>query len=501
VFNTLIRNTAISAFAYFVISILGIWTTGALASTYGLAAFGMITLARLFTATGLVGVFDLGAPENASHVIARARSTGNWSEAWRSVQCLLLFVLMTSALCMVVILLFFRVIGVWFGIEQASAEMFGHTLVVSALVLPLCLTAQIAEGVIRGFERYAVARGLDVATSVAYAIGCWVIISQGESYLWVIYLYIIIASVRAVAAYGCAWRILKPHVISADKQDAGGAWRSVLERTRVVAPNKMLTTLQTQSIPLVVGLTVGAAGAGIYDLLMRFPRFAKSTLGLLNSAVLPFASRLEASNSQGSLRTLYERGLLVIAFLSAPPLFALAAFSEPLLYFWVGDALAHYWMWQSFAFSTPLVTVIIGFASLSMFSRTSVISIMTLMVALRLFIQYGIAFLLIGKIGERAFILGATLAVLITAIWELKMLLSLQQVGITVKRHLVSLFALCAALAVLVLPATAYITSIMSLLLALATFSLLSWAMIWIMVIPKEFQERLVSNLKNSFFS
>ena len=126
---------------------------------------------------------------------------------------------------------------------------------------------------------------------------------------------------------------------------------------------------------------------------------------------------------------------------------------------------------------------------------------MTLMVALRLFIQYGIAFLLIGKIGERAFILGATLAVLITAIWELKMLLSLQQVGITVKRHLVSLFALCAALAVLVLPATAYITSIMSLLLALATFSLLSWAMIWIMVIPKEFQERLVSNLKNSFFS
>jgi hypothetical protein len=189
-FTPLIRNTAISAIAYFTISVLGIWVTGALASTYGLAAFGMITLARLFTATGLVGVFDLGAPENASHVIARARSTGNWSEAWRSVQCLLLFVLMTSALCMVVILLFFRVIGVWFGIEQASAEMFGHTLVVSALVLPLCLTAQIAEGVIRGFERYAVARGLEVATSVAYAIGCWVIISQGESYLWVIYLYI-----------------------------------------------------------------------------------------------------------------------------------------------------------------------------------------------------------------------------------------------------------------------------------------------------------------------
>lgn len=500
-FNTLIRNTAVSAIAYLVISVLGIWVTGALASTYGLAAFGTIALARLFTATGLVGVFDLGAPENASHVIAQARTTGNWAEAWRSVQWLLLFALMAAVFCMAVILTFSSVLGGWIGVERASAEMFAYALAVSAIVLPLCLTAQVAEGVIRGFERYAVVRGLEVTTSLAYAVGCWVLISLREPFFWVIYLYIALASIRALAAYYLAWSVLKPRVAAADMRHASGVWRHMLERTRIVAPNKILTTLQTQSVPFVVGLTVGVAGAGAYDLLMRLPRFAKSTLGLLNSAVLPFASRLEAANSQGALQTLYERGLVVIAFLTAPPLFALAAFSEPLLHLWVGDALAHYWMWQSFAFSTPLVTAIIGFASMSMFSRTSVIRVMALMVVLRLFMQYGIAFLLIGKIGERAFILGATLAVLITAIWELKMLLTLQQVGGPVKRNLVSLFVLCAVLAVLALPATPYVTSVPRLLSALAAFSLLSWVMVWIVVIPKDFQDRLISNLKNSFLS
>lgn len=500
-FKTLIRNTVISAIAYFVISVLGILVTGALASTYGLAAFGTITLARLFTATGLVGVFDLGAPENASHVIARARATDNWPDAWRAVQWLLFFALIAAVLCTAVILSFSGALGGWIGVERASAEMFDHALVVSAIVLPLCLTAQVAEGVIRGFERYELVRGLEVTTSLAYSIGCWILISLSEPFFWVIYLYLALASVRALAAYYLAWLVLKPRVAAADMQHASSEWRQMLERTRIVAPNKILATLQTQSIPFVVGLTVGVAGAGAYDLLMRLPRFAKSVLGLLNSAVLPFASRLEAANSQGALQTLYGRGLIMIAFLTAPPLFALAAISEPLLHLWVGDALAPYWIWQSFAFSTPLLTAIIGFASMSMFSRTSVIRVMTLMVVLRLFIQYGIAFLLVGKIGERAFILGATIAVLITAIWELKMFLKLQQVGGSVKRNLMSLFALCAALAVMALPVAAYVTSIASLLSALAAFSLLSWTIVWILVIPEDFKNRLVTNLKNSFFN
>src|SRR3546814_904712 len=153
-----------------------------------------------------------------------------------------------------------------------------------------------------------------------------------------IYLYIAVMACRAVVAYGLAWKEFRQYAQVENMPIPEGVGRHMLERTWLVAPNKVLATIQTQSVPLVVGFVVGAAGAGVYDLLMRLPRFAKSALGLLNSAVMPFASRLEASDSRHALLTLYEHGLLIITFLTAPPLFALAISSKPLLHFWVGDA-------------------------------------------------------------------------------------------------------------------------------------------------------------------
>lgn len=500
-FTTLIRNTAISAIAYFVISVLGIWVTGALASTYGLAAFGTITLARLFTSSGLVGVFDLGAPENASHMIARARATGDWAEAIRSVQWLLLFAFVASLFAALITLLLSHRLGPWLGVEKGSEHMFQHVLVVSAIVLPICLTSQVAEGVIRGFEQYAIVRGLEVFTSVAYALGAWFLMDSRQSFFLVIYLYLALTVVRALAAYLFAWTALRGHLSPVDSSPAGATWRVMLNRTWLLGPTKMLTTLQLQSVPLVVGLVVGVTGAAIYDLLMRLPRFVKSALGLLNSAVLPFASRLEAANSRVTLRTLHEHGLLMITFLTVPPLFTLAVFSEQLLHLWVGDTLARYWAWQSLAFSTPLITATVGFVSMSMFSKTEVLKLMGLMVGVRLVVQYAIAWLFFDALGERAFILGTTLAVFVTAVWELKFLLNLQSVHSSVKRSLIKLFAVCGALGAAALPVTSLAATVSLVLFGLVVLSLLSWFMVWILVIPKDFQRRLISNLKSSFFS
>jgi O-antigen/teichoic acid export membrane protein len=500
-FSSLIRNIALSAFAYFVISILGIWVTGALVSTYGLTAFGLITLVRLFSASGLVGLFDLGTPENASHVVARARATSDWAEAIRSVQWLALFAFIAAMFCTLIMLLFTPRLGPWLGVDKGSEDMFQHVLLVSAIVLPLCLTSLVAEGVIRGFEKYEIVRGLEVFTSVAYAMGAWFLMDSQQPFSLVIYLYLALTVVRALVTYSIAWVTLRSQTLSADPSTSKATLRVMLHRTWLVGPNKILATLQTQSVPLVIGLMVGVTGAAVYDLLMRLPRFVKSALGLLNSAVLPFASRLDAANSRVTLRTLYEHGLVMIAFLAAPPLFALAVFSEKLLHHWVGDMMTQYCWWQSLAFSTPLITVIVGFASMSMFSKTQVLELMSLMVGVRLVVQYAIAWLFIGDLGERAFILGTTLAVLVTAVWELKLLLKLQDIDSSVKQRLFKLFAVCGVLGAAAFPATGLATTLPLLLFGLATLSLVSWFMVWMLVIPEDFQRRLISNIKSSFFS
>jgi hypothetical protein len=129
-----------------------------------------------------------------------------------------------------------------------------------------------------------------------------------------------------------------------------------------------------------------------------------------------------------------------------------------------------------------------------------VLKLMSLMVVVRLVVQYAIAWLFIGILGERAFILGTTVAVLVTAVWELKLLLQLQGVDGSVKRNLLKLFALCGALSAAALPVATLATTVPLLLLGLASLSMLSWFMVWIVLIPKDFQGRLIGNLKSSFF-
>jgi hypothetical protein len=61
-------------------------------------------------------------------------------------------------------------------------------------------------------------------------------------------------------------------------------------------------------------------------------------------------------------------------------------------------------------------------------------------------------------------------------------------------------FSLCAVLSAVVFPVTIYVTSIPKLLFSLVLFCLFSWAMIWFVVMPKDFRKRLLSHLKNTSY-
>src|SRR3546814_11158086 len=113
----------------------------------------------------------------------------------------------------------------------------------------------------------------------------------------------------------------------------------------------------------------------------------------------------------------------------------------------------------------------IGFSSMSMFSKGSVLKIMSLTIIARLALQYGIAALLIGQLQERAFILGTTTAVLLTAIVELRMLLTLQGTERTAILNLVKLIFLCIVVGAAAFPLAAYLTTIPLLLLWLVSFT------------------------------
>ena len=62
-FKSLIKNTLISGVAFFAVSVLGLLLVPYLVSAYGVAGFGIISMARLFIPLMGMGIFDLGFGE------------------------------------------------------------------------------------------------------------------------------------------------------------------------------------------------------------------------------------------------------------------------------------------------------------------------------------------------------------------------------------------------------------------------------------------------------
>lgn len=490
-YKILLSNTLISAISYLIISVLGIASVSWLVKAYGLAAYGAIVLARLFLPSGLAMILEFGAADITSHVIASARGNGQWRQAGATLTALSVLIAASSTLICLLGYGLLPTLVAWAAPAQVdNLRDILEALRVNILLLPLAMMGLLAEGAIRGLEKYGLVRSIEVAASAGYALGCYCVIRAGRSYLDIVYLGIAIAAMRMLGGLICGYFCLTSYPLTLRSWRAEGlreAWR----RLAVTMPNRLLGNIQTSSIPLVVGLALGPAAAGSYDVLMRLPRFAKAVLGLMNSAIMPFASRLEAEQRQADVTRMVEIGLVLMSAACAPPLFALAGFSEPILRLWLGGALGDFWAWQSFAFVFPMVSLLVGFALNALFSRTHVYRQLTYFVAMRILIQFAIGFALLHILGERAFILGLIVATLVMAFWEFKIIFREHRLSWNAGRQMLAVFGIGVITNAGAIPLAAQIHSATELLLGLGIYTIVFWLLVWSMVIPQTLKGKL----------
>ncbi len=81
-----LQNTAISAVAYAVAGVLGLFAVGVIARSYGVAVLGLIVLTRSFLPTGFFALIDLGVSNPTTQFVARGR-VGDWTVANEKYRC------------------------------------------------------------------------------------------------------------------------------------------------------------------------------------------------------------------------------------------------------------------------------------------------------------------------------------------------------------------------------------------------------------------------------
>jgi O-antigen/teichoic acid export membrane protein len=482
----LVQNTLLSAGGVLGVTILGLLAIPLIISTWGVTAFGLIVLARLLLPTGIGALLDFGLCEVTTQVVARARVSQDWEDTTRRLSFLLSVSIGMGLAFAMAIWLAAPYLVTLFKVPPEHQASFELILKVTALANIVFMPGLVGDGVIRGYENFLLVRALDVGVAAVYLAGIVMAWHVGATYAAVALTYLACAATRSLISIGCGWHAL-PRGGAVFRTWGKDTQSEDLRRCWLVMQGKLLAALGP-AIPLIVGALLGARAVGIYDTIVRLPRFSKVVTGLLSSAVLPVASRLEQAGAAKSFQRLGGAGLVLIPALTLPPLAGAALLSDDILRLWIGPAFADYGFWMGLMFIVPMTAQFVSLPGVIFMTRPEVQAQLNRMMAAQIPLTLLFVAVTLATLEERAFILAQVAAALIMLPFQLALLVrSLGLYPETIYRALASQLVVLGLAGVAFHLLTAGVTfNLIGLLVVFAIWCIAIWGIQYALVLSDE---------------
>jgi O-antigen/teichoic acid export membrane protein len=400
----LIRNTVISGAAFGIAAVLGLVVIPVIIRTWGVTEFGLIVMARILLPSGMMGLLDFGLSEVTTQAVARAREHRNWRIAGQQLALLTVMAAGLAALLAVAIWVSAPYLTIVLRVDPAHADRFAQILRYTALANLVLVPALVWEGIVKGFERYNVLRLAEVSSTIAY-VGCTIwAASAAASFELVAYIYLASTLMRAclvfIAAFVAVVRKVRLAMWDAPIR------QELFQRCALFAQGKLTGGLALPVQPFLVGLLFGPKGVGVYDTLVRLSRVSKIVVGLLTSALLPVASRLDERGNAKAFQRLGEFGLIILPMFTVPPLMAAGVLSPEIMQVWIGPQMAPYAFWMGLSFVVPICAQYLAFGNVMFLTRTDVQARLNRLMVYQLAVWAAVAIATLHLFDERALILG-----------------------------------------------------------------------------------------------
>lgn len=408
-----VHNTAISAVAYALAGVLGLFSVGLIVKSYGVAILGLTVLLRGFLPSGFLAMIDFGASETVTQLVARGR-VGDWKVASEKFTVITLIAGVTGMASGLVLWFLAERLAGLLKVAPEYLDGFVMVLKMTSIVAPVAFLGLVAEGVLKGLEQYAWLRLTEVGGSVLYVAAIYVCVWQHAPYEWIVYSflatalakYVILAIATHVLARDTALRFTWWSVSSRD---------DVLYRSWLMFNSRIAAAAQQTVMPLAVGILYGPVAVGTFDVITRLPRFLKTTMSPLYSAILPIAAHIEERTDVRRGQMLARNGLVLPAAIIIPALVVVALFSPDILRLWIGAQYTDDWLWLAISLAVPAVTVMLGPGQTALMVRSDFLRISTRLLYFQVVAQYVITAALLLLLRERAFVLGWAVSYVIFA--------------------------------------------------------------------------------------
>ena len=413
----LIQNTIISTIAFGAAAILGLIVIPVIIRTWGVNEFGLIVITRLLLPSGMMAVLDLGLSEVATQVVARAREHRDWKLVGRQLSFLTTLSIALAAVVSAAIWFCTPYLTVLMRVDAAHAGRFTEILHYTALANLVLIPALVWEGTVKGFERYNLLRFSEFASTLAYVVLTVWASTIPTSFEVVAYIFLatlvvrallmLVATIAAATTKGVRFAIWTAPIQS-----------QLLHQCLRLLQGKLIGGITGPIQPFVAGLFFGPTGVGTYDALVRLARVSKIVVGLLTSALLPVASRLDERGNSTTFERLGELGLIMLPLFTLPPLAAAAVLSPEILQMWIGPLLAPYAPWMGLSFVIPICTQYLVIGNVIFLTRPDVQIRLNWLLSLQLLIWAVVAAATLHLFAERSLILGQAIGSLAVLPWQ-----------------------------------------------------------------------------------
>jgi O-antigen/teichoic acid export membrane protein len=262
------------------------------------------------------------------------------------------------------------------------------------------------SAVVEGLKRYDILRGASIVFALvnviliyyllSYANGLWLMVGASLTISLLTTLCYMIATIRLLPEYSLNPFLFKFGIL---KQlfNMGGK----LIVSRIVG----LIFNNTQKIMIATFLTMTVMTN--FDIINKVHLIVLTIMSLMNQALIPFASHLDAAGDEERLRLLFVKATKYAAIMTLPALIFFSVMAGEFLGLWVGPEFASYAMLTRLYLSHVLLTVLTGVGSTMMVGMNRVrellnISIigavLNLLITLATIRQWGIGGLVAGTV-------------------------------------------------------------------------------------------------------
>ena len=354
----LVINSTSNAVSFLIVGVVNLLIVAMLIREYGVGGYGIYVICRMLMPSGVVSVFDFGLPETVTRYVAcHEENPKKFIQVFLS--GLIGFVLVG---CIAFLMLSFfydsllEMVTVSTVDEKESLATGGGYVILA--VLPFFIGV-FFESVLKGFQKFFLIRLTEVIAVLVFLLLLYLEVGRGISIDEVVLMYLIIYISRYLLLLVYFLYSSRTLVFS-QFSFSFVLFQEFFLHARTVFMGKFFSLL-TNNFPLLLLTTVADASAvGVYDAVMRLPRFAKSVMGQVNAVLIPYVAKLSNTAERSSISATLLAGSKAQIFIFGPPLLCACLFAQDIVTYWLGNELVKYSWALSLMFIWAFIVTFVG---------------------------------------------------------------------------------------------------------------------------------------------